>query len=85
MATVWVRNPNSSDNPVCLSVQSYGTYCQHTASPTIEWCSICLFLETDVYLLDHVADPSTTKYNASYKSTIGANLQQTLEVIVLPK
>jgi hypothetical protein len=23
------RNPNSSDNPVCLSVQSYGTYCQH--------------------------------------------------------
>jgi hypothetical protein len=22
------RNPNSSDNPVCLSVQSYGTYCQ---------------------------------------------------------
>jgi hypothetical protein len=22
-------NPNSSDNPVCLSVQSYGTYCQH--------------------------------------------------------
>jgi hypothetical protein len=29
---VWQRfglgNPNSSDNPVCLSVQSYGTYCQ---------------------------------------------------------
>jgi hypothetical protein len=25
------RNPNSSDNPVCLSVQSYGTYCQHVA------------------------------------------------------
>jgi hypothetical protein len=25
-------NPNSSDNPVCLSVQSYGTYCQHTLS-----------------------------------------------------
>jgi hypothetical protein len=24
------RNPNSSDNHVCLSVQSYGTYCQHT-------------------------------------------------------
>jgi hypothetical protein len=23
-------NPNSSDNPVCLSVQSYGTYCQQT-------------------------------------------------------
>jgi hypothetical protein len=22
------RNPNSSDNPVCLSVQLYGTYCQ---------------------------------------------------------
>jgi hypothetical protein len=22
------RNPNSSDDPVCLSVQSYGTYCQ---------------------------------------------------------
>jgi hypothetical protein len=33
---VWQRlglgNPNSSDNPVCLSVQSYGTYCQHTLS-----------------------------------------------------
>jgi hypothetical protein len=26
------RNPNSPDNPVCLSVQSYGTYCQHHAS-----------------------------------------------------
>jgi hypothetical protein len=28
---VWQRffsNPNSLDNPVCLSVQSYGTYCQ---------------------------------------------------------
>jgi hypothetical protein len=25
----WDRNPNSSDNPVCLSVQLYGTYCQH--------------------------------------------------------
>jgi hypothetical protein len=23
------RNPNSLDNPVCLSVQLYGTYCQH--------------------------------------------------------
>jgi hypothetical protein len=22
------RNPNNSDNPVCLSIQSYGTYCQ---------------------------------------------------------
>jgi hypothetical protein len=28
------RDPNSSDNPVCLSVQSYGLYCQHYASTT---------------------------------------------------
>jgi hypothetical protein len=26
------RNPNSSEKPVRLSVQSYGTYCQHTLS-----------------------------------------------------
>jgi hypothetical protein len=30
------RNPNSSDNPVCLSVQSYGTYCQE-AQETKSW------------------------------------------------
>jgi hypothetical protein len=27
------RKPNSSDNPVCLSVQSYGTYCQQPQGP----------------------------------------------------
>jgi hypothetical protein len=34
MTTVRVSdcNPNSLDNPVCLSGQSYGTYCQHTLS-----------------------------------------------------
>jgi hypothetical protein len=30
------RNPNSSDNPVCLSVQSYGTYYQQQNATKLE-------------------------------------------------
>jgi hypothetical protein len=30
------RNPNSWDNPVCLSVQSYGTYCQQLLPVVVE-------------------------------------------------
>jgi hypothetical protein len=29
------RNPNSSDNPVCMSVQSYGKYCHQQYVPSL--------------------------------------------------
>jgi hypothetical protein len=55
-----------------------------TASPATDWYLVCLSLETYVYLLHRMADPSTADYNASYKRVLAADLQQTLEMLVLP-
>jgi hypothetical protein len=56
-----------------------------TASPTINRSLVCLFLETYLYLLYCLANPSTVEYNSTrYKSILVADLQQTLEAIILP-
>jgi hypothetical protein len=49
-----------------------------------DWYLVCLSLETYVYLLLGAANSSTAGYNAHYKSELVAQLQQTLEVLVLP-
>jgi hypothetical protein len=50
-----------------------------------DWYLVCLSLETYVYLLHHAADSATPEYGSHYKSELVAELQQTLEVLVLPK
>jgi superfamily II DNA helicase RecQ len=55
-----------------------------TASPATDWYLVCFSLETYVYLLRRMVEPSTADYNARYKRVLAADLQQTLEMLVLP-
>ena len=54
------------------------------ASAATDWYLFCLSLETYVYLLHGAADSATAEYDSHYKSELVAELQQTLEVLVLP-
>jgi hypothetical protein len=55
------------------------------ASAATDWYLVCISLETHVYLLHRAADFATAKYDSHSKSELGAELQQTLEVLILPK
>jgi hypothetical protein len=56
-----------------------------TAYAATDWYLVCLSLKTYIYMLLRAPDSSTAKYNSNYKNELVAELQQTLEVLVLPQ